>query len=263
MEEHSLIRQHYENLYNEYYTEQYRTYLKGEKYRKSLFEGGKYLISYSLGKEKLLEGIPAAVTNGYNYYLKHICGRGLGGIGVYKLPCDGHDTYAIRVSTDGSDGWLEVYDRHGQEVGTARTYIDLIGWGNREEIRGYVHNFEFPDSLNDKSKRTLWQFGSIWLDKGTPNRYIVVAEEVPKSKQDDFVQIICDATGVTAQSVRIILDLLPRWIATNMSREEADNIWKRLTNTGVKASIKEHQDSSGFVVVKTNVSGNAGVNNNN
>lgn len=253
MEEHSPIRQHYENIYSEYYIESYRTYLKGEKCRRSLFEGGTSLLSYhSVGKQKLLEGIPAAVTNGYNYYLKHICGRDLGGVSVYRLPYDGHDTYAIQVSTDGSDGWLEVYDRHGQEVGIARTYIDLICWGDVEEIRGYVHDFEFPDGLNDKSKRTLWRFGSICLENGTPNRFIIVAEEVPREKQDDFVQIICDATGVTEQSVRIIFDLLPHWVATNIAREEADDIWERLTTAGVKASIKEYQGKSGFVVIKTN-----------
>ena len=36
---------------------------------------------------------------------------------VCQVTFENDVTYAIRVSTDGDDGWLEVYDCYGREIG--------------------------------------------------------------------------------------------------------------------------------------------------
>jgi hypothetical protein len=64
--------------------------------------------------------------------------------------------YAVRVTTDGDDGWLELYDERGTELGVGRTYVELIAWGDRATIRAAVENGEFPPELSDRDTRTLW-----------------------------------------------------------------------------------------------------------
>lgn len=64
--------------------------------------------------------------------------------------------YVVKVTTDGDDGWLELFDNGGLAIGFGRTYVELVGWETQEEIRGFVEGGGFPDSLVDRGERTLW-----------------------------------------------------------------------------------------------------------
>ncbi|MEO0646334.1 MAG: hypothetical protein AAFZ17_09315 [Cyanobacteria bacterium J06650_10] len=262
-EKQSLLKQHCENLYDEHFLRGYRAFIKNETFSDSLLGDRDRDLRK---RPELFQYLPEAVKDAYTYYFERVTKEDLGATKVYQLPYNQSNyIYVIKVSTDGSDGWLEVYDCFGQEIGTARTYLELICWGDVEEIRGHVKDFGFPEGLSNRSQKTLWQFGSMVVRKGSPEKFIVVAEEVPEGKQDTFIGILCSTTGVTKRAVSIMLDFLPHSITSNITREKAEDIWKQVTDigakasilqvtdTGAKASIKKNPPSSGFVVVKTNL----------
>src|SRR5262249_1180078 len=101
--------------------------------------------------------IPAEVLAAYEYYYRTMNDRDLGAVRVYQVPVRGAVAYAVRVTTDGDSGWLEVYDRHGRLLGAARTYLEIAAWGDRQAIRKQVDDFgELPPSLRDAPRQTLW-----------------------------------------------------------------------------------------------------------
>ncbi|QLE56277.1 hypothetical protein [Nostoc sp. TCL26-01] len=160
-------------------------------------------------------------------------------------------TYALRVTTDGDDGCLEVYDQHGLEIGVGRTYLELISWGNVDEIRTYLHDYDFPANLNNKEQMTVWQFGGYAIYNGSPERCVVVAEEIPEEKQDEAIQIICVATGVREKAITAVLDSLPRSVTRNIAQEKAEDIWHQLITLGVKASIEEFQGDRWAIIKRS------------
>ena len=54
----------------------------------------------------------------------------------YVVPAVGKTTYAIRVRTDGDDGYLEVYDEKGKFLAAGRTCIEVVAWGSRGWLLG-------------------------------------------------------------------------------------------------------------------------------
>ncbi len=251
MDKNNLIKRYYESLYENHFLQRYRAFILGDEYYEELLGECIYDFFDFRRNPELFESLPESVRTAYNYYREKIAKPDLGAVVVCKVAYENDVTYAIRVSTDGDDGWLEVYDFYGQEIGVGRTYIELIGWGNRDEIRNQVHRFYFPESLSDRTRKTLWQFGSLVIRKDSPDRFVVIAEKIPEDKQDDVVKIICNATGITEKALRIIFDFLPHSITRNISREKAEDIWKKLTDIKIKTSITEYQ-SNRFVVIKTN-----------
>ncbi len=246
MEKHNLIRRHYEELYESYFLEQYRAYIRNEESDEENLLG-RYVVDVHRNSE-LLQNLPESVKAAHAYY----SGRNIGWLRVCQIQYEDDVTYAVLLSTDGDDGWLEIYDRHGQQVGVGRTYLELIGWGEVDEIRAQTHDFDFPISLQDKEKKTLWQFGACAIARDSSNRFFVIAEEISSEKQDDAIRIICAATGVTEKAVTIVLDCLPHSITRNISQERAEDIWVSLTDLGAKASIKEYRSNHWVVVRSSN-----------
>lgn len=251
MENHNLIKRHYEELYESHTLKQYRAYIRNEESDEEVLLG-RYLLDIHRNPE-LLQNLPESVKASYAYY----SGRDIGWLRVCQVEYENDVTYAVLLSTDGDDGWLEIYDQHGKEIGVGRTYIELIGWGKVDEIRAQVQDFSFPRSLQDKEKRTLWSLNGCAIGKDSSDRFFVVAEDVPSEKQDDVIRIMCDEAGVTAKAILAVLDCLPHSITRNVSQKKAEGIWSKLTELGVRVSIKEYQSNRWVVVKSSDSAGHA------
>ena len=70
--------------------------------------------------------------------------------------------YAIRVTTDGNDGWIEIFNEPSESLGAARTYFEVMSWREPETLRknyldlseGKYQNFEAE--IEEMEKYTLW-----------------------------------------------------------------------------------------------------------
>lgn len=47
---------------------------------------------------------------------------------VYQLKVKEELTYAARVTTDGDDGWLAIFDAQGKLLAAGQTYIEVVVW---------------------------------------------------------------------------------------------------------------------------------------
>jgi hypothetical protein len=101
--------------------------------------------------------LPETVREAYAFYKRHFEDADIGSARDYIVPVAGKTTYAIRVRTDGDDGYLEVYDAKGKFLAAGRTYIEVVAWGSRRWLRAQVHTpGELPPELHDAGARTLW-----------------------------------------------------------------------------------------------------------
>ena len=102
-------------------------------------------------------GLPPGVQEALDHYQGLIAARDLGGVSLYRLTLGSALwTYLLRVTTDGDDGWLEVFDSRGACLGAARTYLELACWGEPRAIRALAQDFGYPPELDDRRTRTLW-----------------------------------------------------------------------------------------------------------
>ncbi len=84
------------------------------------------------------EGMPQAVLDAYDYYTTNVMEQDWGTVHSVTLLVGEHITFSIYVETDGSDGWLEIYDIEGALLGAARTELGNVAWGEQGEIRRQV-----------------------------------------------------------------------------------------------------------------------------
>lgn len=101
------------------------------------------------------DDVPQAVREAHGYYKRLIEDADWGSVRIYRVATETADTYAVRVTTDGDDGYLEVYGEDGTFLTAGRTYIEVIEWGSREWLRPQVGQ-HLPRELQDAPSRTLW-----------------------------------------------------------------------------------------------------------
>ncbi len=101
----------------------------------------------SLSEPENREGMPEAMLTAYDYYREHIVAKDLGSAYGVTLLVGEQITFAVVVTTDGDDGWLEVYDIEGQQLGVARTCFDKVLWGDCAEMRSLVSTSALPAEL--------------------------------------------------------------------------------------------------------------------
>jgi hypothetical protein len=104
-----------------------------------------------------LDPLPQEVRDAHAYYHQHYSEADIGSARVYRVPAAGKTTYAVRVTTDGDDGYLEVYGERGGLLAAGRTYLELIAWGDREWLRAQaLEPGELPPELQQTTWKTLW-----------------------------------------------------------------------------------------------------------
>lgn len=129
-----------------YWTKKYEAYLKGEESVEVFLEDA--LI------DRALE-LPNMVRQAVDYYYEHIEKRDIGVVRLYQLTVEGSSVYLVRTTTDGDDGWIELFDATGEPFGTGRTYIEQVAWGENAELRAQAITGAFPTYLDTQA--TLWK----------------------------------------------------------------------------------------------------------
>jgi hypothetical protein len=149
------IQKWYTNRLREYYSQYYRASISEDEDAEDPEE--LYPKSTELGrslKQPDPGTLPPAVQEAYQHYKKHVMDEDWGTVRVYHVRAGKTGTYAVRVTTDGDDGWLEVYSETGALLGAGRTYIELVAWGTPESIRAQIAGRQFPPDLDVSA--TLW-----------------------------------------------------------------------------------------------------------
>ena len=148
-----LIRTEFENRLQQYWAARYAAAQQDVEMQE------RFLDAYKIPRETMQQEaslVPPTVRDAYAYYRGTVEAQDWGSVRLYRVPVRDQPVYAVRVTTDGDDGWLELYDDQGTELGVGRTYLELVGWGDRATIRAQVENGEFPPELSDRDARTLW-----------------------------------------------------------------------------------------------------------
>jgi len=134
---------------HDYWQERYRAYLEATE-----MDATPTPLAAMTATTPTPATLPDAVQDAYQFYQQNLAERDRGTVDLEPLTFDGSLVYAVRAATDGDDGWLELYDTSGTLLGTGRTYIELVAWGDRDEIRSEVHTGEYPPTLD--RNQTLW-----------------------------------------------------------------------------------------------------------
>jgi hypothetical protein len=88
---------------------------------------------------------PQNVLDAYRFYEQAVMEQDWGSVRVYPWELQGTALYVVRCTTDGSDGWVELYDADGTALGCARTDWDCPVWKPRGVIRKAVFGEDDPE----------------------------------------------------------------------------------------------------------------------
>lgn len=149
MSANAAIRLAFEEIHREYWIRRYCVSLQGGDFEERFLQD--YLVDRSA-----LPQLPAAVQEAHQYYFDKIEDRDIGVVRLHRAPVGMQEGYVIYVTTDGDDGWVELYSLDGKEWSVGRLYIELVGWGTRKTIRSQTQTRKYPYSLSDRATRTLW-----------------------------------------------------------------------------------------------------------
>jgi hypothetical protein len=87
------------------------------------------------GSHKPDQAVPTAVTDAYRFYERAVMQNDFGWVGIFRWDLDDSPIFIVRCDSDGSDGWLEIYDADGTPLGYARTDWDCPVWTSRNKVR--------------------------------------------------------------------------------------------------------------------------------
>ena len=100
--------------------------------------------------------LPPAVAQAYQFYVDAVEAADWGNVYLLQPRVQGRSFYLIYVTTDGDDGWLELYGRDGTFLGAARRYLELVAWGDVTTLRAQTGTGDYPAALRTRFDKTLW-----------------------------------------------------------------------------------------------------------
>ena len=137
------------SLLRTYWQECHRAYLDGHPCM-----GSDYFFGENSKMIPPEESAPESVKHSAEFY-NDACSD-WGGAQIFHLQSKNLPCWIVSVTTDGDDGWIEVFDESGKCFAAARRYIELLSWGPVEKVRAYTEDGEFPEDMSDRMMRTLW-----------------------------------------------------------------------------------------------------------
>ena len=108
------------------------------------------------GFSRIDPALPRPVQDAVDFYRTRVETPDWGAVRLLRPLVDGSPIYLVYVTTDGDDGWVELYDANGRLLGAARRYLELLGWGDRTRLRAQTSTGAFPPDLADRAERTIW-----------------------------------------------------------------------------------------------------------
>lgn len=123
--------------------------------------------AYLVGEESLLRflqplelvptpDLPRPVAQAYAFYVAAVERADWGNVYLLQPTVQGRPFYLIYVTTDGDDGWLELYRSDGSSLGAARRYLELVEWSDVATLRAQTGTGEYPAALRTRFAETLW-----------------------------------------------------------------------------------------------------------
>jgi hypothetical protein len=104
--------------------------------------------------------LPASVVESLAHYDEHFSKRDIGGVALYRPLVDGQPSYAVVVTTDGDDGWVELFDADGTSAGFGRTWIELVAFVSHAALRRLAtadrSEETYPPALAQRQSATIW-----------------------------------------------------------------------------------------------------------
>jgi hypothetical protein len=99
-------------------------------------------VLFAFGKRQRVDsseagarGWPERVVEAYRFYERAVMNRDNGTVGIFQWDFEGSPLYLAQCSTDGSDGYLEIYDVDGTALGYARTDWGCPAWTSKGAVR--------------------------------------------------------------------------------------------------------------------------------
>ena len=146
----SELRKHWQRLY--------------DNYLNHVDEQVEFWSDYQVDRNQIL---PAKVKESVIYYLENVENADFGIVRLYFIPKkrfidlsldikNEEGLFVVRVTTDGDDGWVELFEDDEDAMGFGRTYIELVSWGEQQTIRDFVQSGGFPQDLEERKGDTLW-----------------------------------------------------------------------------------------------------------
>ena len=100
--------------------------------------------------------LPTTVAEAYQFYFAAVQAADWGNVYLIQSSVEGQLFYLIHVTTDGDDGWIELYGLDGSLLGAARRYLELVEWDDQASLRQQTNTGEFPAALQARFGETLW-----------------------------------------------------------------------------------------------------------
>jgi hypothetical protein len=98
------------------------------------------------------------------HYFETVEENDWGCVRAYRVsnPVDGSNIIVLRTTTDGDDGWVELFDAVSQaHLGAGRTYLELIYWTlDLEALRASTADSSFPEDFDRDA--TKWRTALPW-----------------------------------------------------------------------------------------------------
>ena len=75
------------------------------------------------------------VQEAFRFYFENVELEDFGSVRVYRYSSGIVPIYVVAVSTDGDDGYIEIFNQAGEPITFGRYDWDVINWGNQETTR--------------------------------------------------------------------------------------------------------------------------------
>jgi hypothetical protein len=153
-EANQAVQEWYANQLKEFFLEQYRSGREGTNTGETHPPSERELGSSATRVNPA--ALPEPVRQAHEFYKQHFEDADIGWARALQVPAGDRTTYAIRVHTDGDDGYLEVYDDQGGFLAAGRTYLEVVAWGDLDWLRAQAESpGELPPELKDAHQRTV------------------------------------------------------------------------------------------------------------
>ena len=150
-----LVKEFYTRKLRDYYLNLYKFYRTGQ---------GKYCDEFQFDNSQAIEW--ESLDEKLQYFNELLAiSREVGTvyIDIYEVRVEDWETTVYRITTDGNDGWIFIFDRDGKLLAAGQTYIEVIVWADSSLLEKYSDIEEFlkdywggMPAFLDAHKQTFW-----------------------------------------------------------------------------------------------------------